>query len=242
MTDEAPPGDDRQEGRTPNRTTPGGDGLRETRRAWSAGRIDRDRGEPLAAGDRRTAAGRALVRDARPLAEWTTRPRILVTNDDGIESRGLLALKQALEPIGRRVRGGTRDQPVGRGPPEDVHATAPRAGADARRRASCVVRGWLAHRRREPRVPGLLRHRLRPGRLGHQLRRQPGRRRDLLGHRQRGHGGGHQRVPRLRDVPGVLPASRLHARGPRWRTSSRSTSSSTACRPASCSTSTCPRR
>ena len=33
-------------------------------------------------------------------AEWTTRPRILVTNDDGIESRGLLALKQALEPIG----------------------------------------------------------------------------------------------------------------------------------------------
>ena len=37
---------------------------------------------------------------ARPLAEWDPRPRILVTNDDGIESRGLLALKQALEPIG----------------------------------------------------------------------------------------------------------------------------------------------
>ncbi len=36
----------------------------------------------------------------RPLAEWETRPRILVTNDDGIESRGLLILKQALEPIG----------------------------------------------------------------------------------------------------------------------------------------------
>ncbi len=31
------------------------------------------------------------------------RPRILVTNDDGIESRGLLALKQALEPIGETV-------------------------------------------------------------------------------------------------------------------------------------------
>ena len=30
----------------------------------------------------------------------TARPRILVTNDDGIESRGLLALKQALEPLG----------------------------------------------------------------------------------------------------------------------------------------------
>ena len=36
----------------------------------------------------------------RPLGDWTTRPRILVTNDDGIESRGLLALKRALEPIG----------------------------------------------------------------------------------------------------------------------------------------------
>lgn len=30
----------------------------------------------------------------------SARPRILVTNDDGIESRGLLALKQALEPLG----------------------------------------------------------------------------------------------------------------------------------------------
>ncbi len=37
---------------------------------------------------------------ARPLAEWPTRPRILVTNDDGVESRGLLALAQALRPIG----------------------------------------------------------------------------------------------------------------------------------------------
>ncbi|MEO7117413.1 MAG: 5'/3'-nucleotidase SurE [Candidatus Limnocylindrales bacterium] len=35
-----------------------------------------------------------------PLAEWTTRPRILVTNDDGIESRGLMLLAQALKPIG----------------------------------------------------------------------------------------------------------------------------------------------
>lgn len=43
---------------------------------------------------------RARPREAKPLAEWVTRPRILVTNDDGIESRGLLMLKQALEPIG----------------------------------------------------------------------------------------------------------------------------------------------
>jgi len=40
------------------------------------------------------------ARDPRPLAEWDTRPRILVTNDDGIDSRGLLSLKQALDPIG----------------------------------------------------------------------------------------------------------------------------------------------
>ena len=49
----------------------------------------------------RRGAGRAPCgRRARPLGDWTTRPQILVTNDDGVESRGLLALKQALDPIG----------------------------------------------------------------------------------------------------------------------------------------------
>jgi 5'-nucleotidase len=43
---------------------------------------------------------RATPRSARPLDTWDPKPRILVTNDDGIESRGLLALKRALEPIG----------------------------------------------------------------------------------------------------------------------------------------------
>ena len=62
--------------------------------------VDLERGEPLAARDRRLAPPRARPRTARPLAEWNSRPRILVTNDDGIESRGLLALKQALEPLG----------------------------------------------------------------------------------------------------------------------------------------------
>ncbi|HVL52632.1 MAG TPA: 5'/3'-nucleotidase SurE, partial [Vitreimonas sp.] len=37
---------------------------------------------------------------ARPIGAWTTRPKILITNDDGIESRGLLALKQAMELLG----------------------------------------------------------------------------------------------------------------------------------------------
>ena len=61
--------------------------------------VDKERGEPLAGG---TARGgpRALRTPSRPVPEYTTRPRILVTNDDGVESRGLLALKQALEPIG----------------------------------------------------------------------------------------------------------------------------------------------
>ena len=46
------------------------------------------------------AARERCAINARPLGEWTTRPQILVTNDDGVESRGLLALKQALEGIG----------------------------------------------------------------------------------------------------------------------------------------------
>ncbi|HYH93354.1 MAG TPA: 5'/3'-nucleotidase SurE [Candidatus Saccharimonadales bacterium] len=61
--------------------------------------VDKERGEPLAGGAAR-GGPRALRTPARPKPEWTTRPRILVTNDDGVESRGLLALKQALDPMG----------------------------------------------------------------------------------------------------------------------------------------------
>ena len=61
--------------------------------------LDKERGEPLAGGAAR-GGPRALRKHARPLGEWTTLPKILVTNDDGIESRGLLALKQALEGMG----------------------------------------------------------------------------------------------------------------------------------------------
>jgi len=88
--------------------TPTEDGLREVpdmtrERARSERRdVDKERGEPLSGGPGGAARGgpRALRTTARPVPEWTTRPRILVTNDDGVESRGLLALKQALEPIG----------------------------------------------------------------------------------------------------------------------------------------------
>jgi 5'-nucleotidase len=61
--------------------------------------LDKERGEPLA-GRAVPGGPRALRVNARPLAEWTSRPRILVTNDDGVESRGLLALKGALDPMG----------------------------------------------------------------------------------------------------------------------------------------------
>ena len=54
----------------------------------------------LAGHGRYIPTARATPREAKPLAEWETRPRILVTNDDGIESRGLLSLKQALEAVG----------------------------------------------------------------------------------------------------------------------------------------------
>lgn len=54
----------------------------------------------MADGERYVPSARATPREARPLDEWDSRPRILVTNDDGVESRGLLVLKQALESIG----------------------------------------------------------------------------------------------------------------------------------------------
>jgi 5'-nucleotidase len=61
--------------------------------------LDKERGEPLAGGAER-GGPRALRRMARPLPDWQTRPRILITNDDGVESRGLLELKVALDAIG----------------------------------------------------------------------------------------------------------------------------------------------
>jgi 5'-nucleotidase len=72
------------------------DGTRE--RARSERRdVDMERGEPVA-GQR--GRRRSLKRLGRPLRDWTSRPRILVTNDDGIESRGLLALARALDAVG----------------------------------------------------------------------------------------------------------------------------------------------
>jgi 5'-nucleotidase len=88
-----------QEGGSNGREPASRDGQREATRLERRA-LDRERGEPLAAGERRLPQPPAHPREARPLSQWPTRPRILVTNDDGIESRGLLALKQALDPLG----------------------------------------------------------------------------------------------------------------------------------------------
>ena len=61
--------------------------------------VDLERGEPVAGGAAR-GGPRALRPSARPLHDWSTRPKILITNDDGVESRGLLALKQAMDLLG----------------------------------------------------------------------------------------------------------------------------------------------
>ena len=62
--------------------------------------VDKERGEPLAGA---RGGKRALKRMGRPLDVWPSRPRILVTNDDGIESHGIFALKRALEHIGEVI-------------------------------------------------------------------------------------------------------------------------------------------
>jgi 5'-nucleotidase len=86
-------------GRSARPGSSGRDGQRESMRMERRA-LDQEYGEPLAAGERHLPTPRARPRTARPLGEWETRPRILVTNDDGIESRGLLTLAQSLKPIG----------------------------------------------------------------------------------------------------------------------------------------------
>jgi 5'-nucleotidase len=83
--------------------TPGEPHLPPSARAGSGAPVDALTGSydrVIGDAERYIPTARATPREAKPLSEWDTQPRILVTNDDGIESRGLLALKQALEPIG----------------------------------------------------------------------------------------------------------------------------------------------
>ena len=100
--------DDERPARTPN-PTPANEGpgdkpdMTRERARTERRDLDKERGEPVAggvAGGIARGGPRALHPNARPLHDWSTRPKILITNDDGIESRGLLALKGALDPIG----------------------------------------------------------------------------------------------------------------------------------------------
>ena len=65
--------------------------------------LDLERGEPVSDPARRRAAPGPAAFVGRSLDDWPRRPRILVTNDDGVEARGLLALAQALRPLGETV-------------------------------------------------------------------------------------------------------------------------------------------
>ena len=130
---------------------------------------------------RGAASGRFKRVRARPLGDWTTRPRILVTNDDGIESPRHPRAQAGARPDRRRDGRRAGHEPVGGRPPEDADAAAARPGADARRRLDGLLGRRLADRLRQPRVPRLLRGALRPRRVGHQLRREPGRRHHVLG-------------------------------------------------------------
>ena len=173
--------------------------------------LDKERGEPVA-GPRGTAAARSSA-SAGPLGDWTTRPRILVTNDDGIESRGLLALKLALDPIG------------------DVTVVAPDLNQSAVGHPKTLMRPLRVRERT-----------LADGSTGYSVDGSPTdcvslaflgffeERFDLVasginyganlgdditysGHRVGGDGGGHQQLPGLRDQPGVRRARRLRAGG-----------------------------
>ena len=63
--------------------------------------LDLERGEPLA--DSALRGGPRALRACPPAAGLDDPAADLITNDDGVESRGLLALKQALDPIGDTI-------------------------------------------------------------------------------------------------------------------------------------------
>ncbi len=81
---------------------------------------------------------------ARPAA----RPRILVTNDDGIESRGLLALAQAMATARRGAGDGPGHEPERGRPFADDVAPAPGARANAGRRHARPGRSTARRRTR----------------------------------------------------------------------------------------------
>ena len=195
--------------------------------------LDKERGEPVAGGAAR-GGPRALRPTAGPLRDWST-PAADPDHERRRRRVARAARAQAGPRADRRHDGRrARHEPERRRPSEDADAPAPRPGADCSADGSTrLLRRRQPDRRGQHRLPRLLRPRLRPRRVRHQLRREPRRRHHLLGHGQRGDGGGDQRLPGVRDQPGVLRAPRLLPRDRSRRPSSPGTSSSTACRGAS---------
>ena len=175
--------------------------------------LDKERGEPLAGGAARGGAARggprALRTTARPLPNGRAGRGSSITNDDGVESRGLLALKQALEPMG------------------DVTVVAPDTNQSAVGHQKTLMRPLRVRERT-----------LADGSLAFSVDGSPtdavsvaflgyfGHGFDLVasginyganlgdditysGHGQCGDGGGDQQLPCLRDLAGVLRASRF---------------------------------
>ncbi|MCK7519359.1 MAG: hypothetical protein MZV64_17350 [Ignavibacteriales bacterium] len=136
-----------------------------------------------------------MGREILPLLDhqiWKYIMHILVTNDDGVQAPGLLALVagNAQTRQGDGVRAG--QELVGFGTREDDGPSPAGAGNGSRRRDACL------HLRR--RAFGLCRHSPaglrrgghRPGGLGHQSQRQHRARHHLLRHGHRRDGGGHR--------------------------------------------------
>ncbi len=191
-----------------------------SRSSRSCSRAAPRRGGPDGAGARAGAGARVLRSSLiftrqgpkRPLCWTQAMLNVLLTNDDGIEADGLQALRRALRGARRRAPGGdrARRQPLGDGALDhDAPAAVGRRGA-VRRRHDRLRDRRHAGRLRAPGEPRPRRGlRGRPGRRGHQPRREPGRRHHLLGHRRGGARGRRAGAARDRRLPAV--AARAHS-------------------------------
>ena len=180
-------------------------------------------------------------RDCALVAFDSPSPLIVLTNDDGVSSPGLAALKTALDPLGEvrivapdQNRSGAARSITMHSPlwVEEVQPGRRQPGLQHRRHP----RGLRAHG-----GAGTARPRARPHSLGHQPGRQPGRRHHLLGHgrgRLRGHHAGH---PGHRHLGrGLPPRLRPHGAGAAGPAAGVHRSGPAASRPRPCSTSTVP--
>ena len=101
--------------------------------------LDKERGEPVAGGAAR-GGPRALRPIARPLRDWSTRPRILDHERRRRRVARAARAEAGARPDRRHDGRRARHEPERGRPPEDAHAPAPRPGADARPTARSPTR------------------------------------------------------------------------------------------------------